>query len=106
MAFTNLQLKNTFTGKTRTAPVGFSWTTLFFTWLPALIRGDFKWALIQMVLLMCSLGLSGLIVPFYYNGIYARGLFNDGFVVTGTVENFTKTQNSINMDIPMEQAAA
>ncbi|WP_225047938.1 DUF2628 domain-containing protein [Lacticaseibacillus kribbianus] len=67
--------------------IGFSWTTLFFGFFPALFRGDWTWALIIALLQIAtgtftwgiSIGVISIIFAFIYNGMYVRGLINKGF---------------------------
>ena len=46
MAFTSINFKNANTLGMRSAPVGFSWTVLFFGFFAPLFRSDYKWAII------------------------------------------------------------
>ena len=65
---------------------GFSWTTLFFQFLPALFRGHWTAALIQIIMAICSLGASFFVMPFYYNKWHAEWLSKNGFVLMASDE--------------------
>jgi hypothetical protein len=72
-------LSNPMTGETKVIPMGFSWTTLFFGFFPALFRADFKWAAIMTVAWICTFSLSQLVFPFMYNKLYFNDLLKKGF---------------------------
>jgi|TARA_B110000196_G_C21034869_1_gene609460 hypothetical protein len=65
----------------KNAPVGFSWTTLFFGFFPALIRGDWLWAIIMLVASVFTFGFAGIIFAFIYNRLYIQNLLKQGFEV-------------------------
>jgi hypothetical protein len=75
-----MTFKNEKTGQIRKVPQGFSWTTLFFGYFPALFRSDFKMAFVQVLLVLPTFGISCLVFPFIYNGIYERELREEGFL--------------------------
>ena len=79
MAFATINFENK--GIQKEAPVGFSWTTLFFGFFPALFRGDWKWAAIILVASMVTFGFSNIIIAFFYNRLYAQGLMKQGYKV-------------------------
>ena len=85
-----LTMEHPNTGIIKTAPVGFSWTTFFFSCFPALFRGDMKWFFIQCLCAVITSGLSGLVFMFIYNKIYIKKLLEKGFKVKavegGTLE--------------------
>jgi hypothetical protein len=85
-----LIFENPNTGIIKKAPIGFSWTTLFFCVLPALFRGDMKWFCIQFVIAIFTGGLSTLVFAFIYNKIYIQKLLERGYKVKevqgGTLE--------------------
>ena len=94
MAYTKLVLENPYTGQIKEAPVGFSWTVLFFAFFPPLFRGDWKWATIIFLLTILTIGLSGLLFMFIYNKLYIRDLIGDEFIVKsaekGTIEQISQ----------------
>lgn len=111
-------VKMTKNGVTKEAPTGFSFTTLFFAFFPALFRGDLKWAAIQFVVHSAALSFvisliiagvvsgPGFISPIIYilgivvnivfasiyNDRYLQDLQSDGWVPEGkSNDNPTQT---------------
>jgi len=76
----HIKLKEPKTGVLKDIKFGFSWTTLFFGFFPALIRGDWKWALIQFVLQIIFCSLTNIIFAFFYNGIYIKKQLLSGYI--------------------------
>lgn len=66
---------------------GFSWTTFFFGFFPALFRGDLKWAAIMLItsvavgLFTSGFGawLPGIIFSFIYNRVYIKDMLDKGY---------------------------
>lgn len=79
MASTSIIFENPNTGVIKNAPIGFSWTTFFFVFFPAFIRGDWKWGVIQLILALITAGFSGLVFMFIYNKLYIKELISKGF---------------------------
>lgn len=105
MAFDTLLLKNPNTGEIARAPVGFSWTTFFFSFFPALFRSDWKWAAIQLLIAFLTFGLSGLVFAFIYNKLHIKEmLFSKGFKVTGSEKgDLQRISNKLGLELPLLQ---
>lgn len=97
-----ITLKNP-AGLTKSVKVGFSWTTFFFGFLPALFRGDLKWAIImfiiEAVLGSFTLGIgsfiTGLIFSFVYNKIYIKELIEKGYAPANEEARMTLEEKQI-----------
>lgn len=84
---TRIQLKNPNTNQRRDAFIGFSWTTFFFGFWPAVFRGAWKWAFIHFILFALGLALTAGIGSFAcwlyfcikFNELHYKDLINDGF---------------------------
>lgn len=101
MAFTKILFENPETGAIKSAPAGFSWTTFFFGFFPALFRGDIKWGLIQLVLMIFTAGLSGLVFMFIYNKLYIKDLIKKGFKAKSIeLGDLDSASAKIGVDIP------
>jgi hypothetical protein len=81
MANNTIYFQNPYNGQLREAPVGFSWTVFFFSCLPPMFRGDWKWFVIMVILALATAGLSGLVFIFIYNKLYIKDLVNAGYKV-------------------------
>ena len=79
MAFATINFEKS--GLTKEAPVGFSWTTLFFGFFPALIRNDLKWAIIIFAATLITFGFATIVFAFIYNRLYIESLVEKGFKV-------------------------
>ncbi|PID05884.1 MULTISPECIES: hypothetical protein [unclassified Sporosarcina] len=97
-----ITLKND-AGLTKSVKVGFSWTTFFFGFFPALFRGDLKWAAIMFILALAAgsftLGLGawipGLVFSFIYNKIYIKDLIERGYRPTDEHAESALRENQI-----------
>lgn len=101
MAFMTLTMKNPHNGKIREAPIGFSWTVLFFGCLPALFRSDWKGFVIMLILALFTFGLSGLVFAFIYNSMHAKALINDGYRAAGDAISIERAEAKIGRQIPI-----
>lgn len=84
----------------RIAPVGFSWTTLFFCFLPAFFRWDLWWASVMLICLPLTGGLSWLVFPFIYNKLYIKDLIKKGYKVkTVTGSDLSYISSKLGVDL-------
>jgi hypothetical protein len=88
MAFDTVYFQNPQTNQLREAPVGYSWTCLFFGCFVPLFRSDWKWTLIMFACSLATYGLSQLVFTFIYNKLYVKDLISEGYRVK-SIENGT-----------------
>lgn len=101
MAYNIIFFENSHTGAKKEAPVGFSWTSLFFNIFVPLIRGDWKWAILTFIITTFTLGFGVIYFAFAYNKLYIKELVNAGYkakgVQTGTLDAIS---TSLGINVP------
>ena len=89
---TRIALRHKETGLVKDGFYGFSWTTLFFGFFPALFRGDFITFIggfvISVIIAVMTFGVGaffiGFVWAFMYNKYYTRRLLERGYVLAGS----------------------
>ena len=97
MAFATVNLEKS--GLIKQAPVGFSWTTLFFGMFPALFRGDFKWTLIMLIVGFVTVGLAFLVFAFIYNRLYITSMIESGYKIKNYSGNKALIEAKLSMKL-------
>ena len=100
MAYAKIYFENPRSGMVREAPVGFSWTTFFFGFFPALFRGHWVGFLIILLSALVTFGLLNLVFMFIYNKMYVRHLINDGYKAKSATADLEFVQQKMNLNIP------
>ena len=67
MAFAVISLENKRSNQLKLAPVGYSWTNLIFGFFVPLFRGDWKWAIIFLIVGIVTWGFGSIVTSFFYN---------------------------------------
>ena len=99
-----LNFKNPRNGRFREAPVGFSWTTLFLGPFPALFRGHYVGALIILLVTAVTLGIAGLVFPFFYNKWYVNYLIKNGYKVSSADGDINVISKYLSRELPLIEA--
>ena len=100
MAFATINFENPHTGALKQAPVGFSWTTFFFGFFPALLRGHWVGAIVQILLALITAGLSNLVFMFIYNKMYIKHLLGDGYKVSSSTHSVEHIEAKLSLKLP------
>ena len=104
MAYTTIIFEHPQTGRMREAPVGFSWTVLFFGFFPPMFRGDWKYAIVMFLIALVTFGLSHFVFIFIYNRIYIKDLVGEGYKAKSIGSgNMNEASAKVGFKIPMLQ---
>lgn len=106
MAYATINLHQPLTGAIKTAPVGFSWTTLFFGFIPALLRGHWIGALVMLAAWAFTAGLSGLVFPFIYNRMYIKHLIGEGYKAASASTEMRSIEQRLKLPMPLDAGRA
>lgn len=109
---TKITLKHKDSGIVKDGYYGFSWTTLFFGFFPALFRGDFITFIggfvISVIIALVTAGFGAffisLIWAFMYNKYYTRRLLERGYVLAGSEGDNTMAASALGVAVPAAAA--
>jgi hypothetical protein len=101
-------LRHKETGVIKTGYYGFSWTTLFFGFMPALFRGDFRsfvggfcvLLVLSVVTLGVGTGIAMVVWAFKYNAYYTRRLLERGYVLAGSDAENVVAASALRIALP------
>lgn len=105
---TKIALRHRDSGIVKDGFYGFSWTTFFFGFLPALFRGDFITFIggfvITVIIGFMTLGFGaffiGFVWAFMYNRYYTRKLLERGYVMAGSETENTTAALALGIAVP------
>jgi hypothetical protein len=105
---TRISMKHKGSGLMKDGYYGFSWTTLFFGFFPALLRGDFLTFLggfVVVVILVIFVHIFVAFVAmcawaFMYNSYYTRRLIEQGYEFVGAIDDVQMAAAALDVSIP------
>jgi hypothetical protein len=100
LAYATIYFENPRTGQVKEAPVGFSWTVLFFNFFPALFRGHWAGFAILIIAAFVTFGLSGLVFMFIYNKMYVKHLIGEGYKAKSATTDLDDIQQKMGLQLP------
>jgi hypothetical protein len=111
---TRIALKHKETGIVKDGFYGFSWTTFFFGFFPALFRGDFITFIggfvISVIIAVVTFGVGAFFVgvawAFMYNKYYTRKLIERGYVLAGSEADNALAASALGIAITPAPVAA
>lgn len=101
LAYATINFKHPQTGAMKAAPVGFSWTTLLFSFFPALLRGHWVGAVIIFAISLMTAGLAVIVFAFIYNKMYIKYLISEGFKVENASQDSEFLAGKLQISLPM-----
>jgi hypothetical protein len=111
---TRIALKHKESGIIKDGYYGFSWTTFFFGFFPALFRGDFitfiGGFIISVIIGIMTFGFGmffiGVVWAFMYNKYYTRKLLERGYVLAGSEADNTLAASALGVAQPVSALVA
>ena len=84
-------------GLTKTGIYGFSWTTLFFSGIPAILRGDLLTGILLLLSTGPTLWIAPIIWAFVYNKTYTTQLIEQGYVFNDTPDRVEEAKKVLKL---------